>query len=70
MYYYDFRSLVDLAGSKVPETDLDNLISEMFAVAGLDENSPLDFEGFKRLLNSKDKDFMAKVGVDWKGRIL
>mgnify|MGYP001792220844 CR=1 FL=1 len=47
--------------------DLENLVSEMYTCAGLSDKDDLDFDDFKKLLTSKDQDFIDKVGVDWKG---
>lgn len=47
--------------------DLENLVSEMYTCAGLSDKDDLDFNDFKKLLTSKDQDFIDKVGVDWKG---
>lgn len=61
------RSLVDLAGSSKQTSDLEPIVAEMYASAGLSDKDDLDFDDFKRLLTSKDENFMLKVGVDWKG---
>lgn len=61
------RSLVDLAGSSKDNSNLDPIITEMYKSAELDEDAELNFDEFKRLLTSKDENFMLKVGVDWKG---
>lgn len=62
-----FRSLVDLAGSSQPTSDLAPIVTEMYSCAGLSDRDALDLDDFKKLLTSKDENFMQKVGVDWKG---
>lgn len=62
--------MVDLAGSSQPTSDLEPIVTEMYTCAGLSDKDALDFDDFKRLLTSKDENFMLKVGVDWKGWFL
>ncbi|XP_067931933.1 dual oxidase 1-like [Watersipora subatra] len=61
------RSLVDLAGPSKHNSDLEPIVNEMYDCAGLSDKDELNFDEFKRLLTSKDENFMLKVGVDWKG---
>ena len=62
--------MVDLAGSSKHNSDLEPIVTEMYACAGLSDKDELNFEEFKKLLTSKDENFMLKVGVDWKGMLL
>lgn len=48
--------------------DLEQIVTEMYDYAGLSDKDELNFVEFKRLLTSRDENFINKVGVDWKGK--